>query len=267
MSTNPIVAFDFEEQAVRTIEHRGEPWFVLTDVCKILSISNPTQVAARLDEDERSMFNIGRQGEIIIINESGLYSAILRSKGAATPGTAAHRFRRWVTGEVLPSLRRQGFYGKTKTTHTIAALRDMNREIERLSNTLIHTRNPGQRRMIYAMLEDMCRQRGIEAAPLDQLGQDALAAPDILQNLWNGLDILKAHGIAFNHARSEGKLALSLPELQEKFAETGVKLLLDSAMRKALRQSEHPKFIGSGLTVNSAITGSAKSCWVFQYEA
>lgn len=266
MSANPIVAFDFEEQAVRTVEHLGEPWFVLSDLCRILGNSNPTMVAARLDEDERSKLNLGRQGEIIIVNESGLYATILRSRGAATPGTVAHRFRRCVTGEILPAIRKHGFYGRPKTTHSVAALRDMNREIERLSNTLIHTKNAAQRRMVYALLQDMCQHRGIDCALLDQLGRDAPTGPDILQSLWNGLEILKAHGVHYNHARGEGTLAINLPELAEKFEAAGVRVLIDTAMRKALRQSEHPKFMSAHYTVNSALTGRAKSCWLFQYE-
>lgn len=55
----------------------GEPWFVAADVCKALDIQNITQAIGRLDEDERAMFNIGRQGETNVVNEPGLYSLVL----------------------------------------------------------------------------------------------------------------------------------------------------------------------------------------------
>jgi prophage antirepressor-like protein len=98
----------FESRAVRTINREGEMWWVLKDVCDVLEISNPSVVADRLDEDERSKFDLGRQGEAIIISESGLYSVILRSdKPKAKP------FRKWVTGEVLPSIRKTGEYSIT----------------------------------------------------------------------------------------------------------------------------------------------------------
>ncbi len=57
----------------------GEPWWVLRDVCGVLGVQNSTDVSKRLEEDERARFDLGRQGEATVINESGLYSVILRS--------------------------------------------------------------------------------------------------------------------------------------------------------------------------------------------
>ena len=80
----------------------GEPWFVAKDVAEILGYSETNRMTSRLDEDEiskrQSTDSVGRRTEIIIINESGLYNAILRS---TKPN--AREFRKWVTGEVLPS--------------------------------------------------------------------------------------------------------------------------------------------------------------------
>lgn len=102
---NEINVFNYEANEVRTVEKNGEPWFVLKDVCSVLELSNPTIVAQRLDSDERTKFNLGRQGLTTVINESGLYSVILRSdKPQAKP------FRKWVTSEVLPSIRKTGGY-------------------------------------------------------------------------------------------------------------------------------------------------------------
>ena len=83
----------------------GEPWFCLVDVCRVLDLSNPRSVADRLDADERRKFDLPRQGETWFINESGLYNVILRSdKPNAKP------FRKWVTGTVLPTIRKTGTY-------------------------------------------------------------------------------------------------------------------------------------------------------------
>lgn len=102
---NELKVFHYQENDVRTVEKDGEPWFVLKDVCQVLGMSNPTAVADRLDEDERAKLDLGRQGQAWAINESGLYNVILRSdKPEAKP------FRRWVTAEVLPSIRRHGGY-------------------------------------------------------------------------------------------------------------------------------------------------------------
>lgn len=90
---------------IRTATVDDEPMFCLADVCKALEISNPSKVAQRLDEDERTKLELGRQGETNFITESGLYAVILRSD---KPN--AKKFRKWVTQEVLPSIRKNGGY-------------------------------------------------------------------------------------------------------------------------------------------------------------
>lgn len=102
---NKYSVWDYQNNQIRILKINNEPWWILTDVCKVLELSNPSRVAERLDDDERSNFELGRQGKGIIINESGLYSVILRSdKPQAKP------FKRWVTHEVLPSIRQTGSY-------------------------------------------------------------------------------------------------------------------------------------------------------------
>jgi prophage antirepressor-like protein len=100
--------FNFESHAVRVVMRDDEPWFVATDICDALSIQNASQVIARLDQDERSMLNIGRQGAAHIISESGMYTLVLRCRDAVKPGTVPHRFRKWVTSIVLPAIRKTG---------------------------------------------------------------------------------------------------------------------------------------------------------------
>ncbi|WP_276861431.1 phage antirepressor [Bifidobacterium merycicum] len=103
---NEIQKFDFKGAALRTLtDEAGEPWFVAKDVCDILEISNPSDALKRLDDDERSRFNLGRQGETNIVNEAGLYVLVLGSRKPE-----AHEFKRWVTHEVLPQIRKTGGY-------------------------------------------------------------------------------------------------------------------------------------------------------------
>lgn len=110
MNTKPSV-FSFESNSnIRAIIVDGEPWFVAIDVIKALQLTNPTMSLKALDEDERSKFNLGRQGNTNIISESGLYTLILRCRDAVTPGTIPYRFRKWVTSEVLPQIRKTGRY-------------------------------------------------------------------------------------------------------------------------------------------------------------
>ncbi|WP_313308779.1 BRO-N domain-containing protein [Stutzerimonas nitrititolerans] len=105
-----IILFDFRGRSVRAISIEGEPWFVAVDVCRVLGQSNTTKALYALDEDERSNFKLGRQGSVNIINESGLYTLILRCDDAIKKGSDAHAFRKWVTAEVLPAIRKHGHY-------------------------------------------------------------------------------------------------------------------------------------------------------------
>ncbi|SFL39492.1 Prophage antirepressor [Gracilibacillus orientalis] len=104
----------FEGQQLRIIDQNNETWFVAKDACEILEIKNPTQALQRLDDDERSMFNIGRQGNVNVVNEFGLYNLVLGSRKAE-----AKRFKRWVTHDVIPSIRQTGKYEMGNASYTI----------------------------------------------------------------------------------------------------------------------------------------------------
>lgn len=102
---------------IRTVTINNEPYFVASDICKALELSNPTVALERLDEDERSKFNLGRQGEANIVNEYGLYNLILASRKKESK-----RFKRWITHEVIPSIRKTGGYISGQETMTDAEL-------------------------------------------------------------------------------------------------------------------------------------------------
>lgn len=103
-----LAIFAFESAAVRTLDLNGEPWFVATDISKILGFKEAKDMTRMLDDDEKGRHNVptlGGDQEAIIINESGLYACILKSRRPE-----AKAFRKWVTSEVLPSIRKQGSY-------------------------------------------------------------------------------------------------------------------------------------------------------------
>lgn len=114
MKENGIQIFESEEFGkIRVVERDGEPWFVAADVCKALEIGNPSQAISRLDEDEKVTLttNEGHSGKVggaqmlSAISEPGLYSIILTSRKSE-----AKQFKRWVTHEVIPSIRKHGGY-------------------------------------------------------------------------------------------------------------------------------------------------------------
>ena len=135
--TNGLQVFDYKGLLVRTVEKDSEVWFVAKDVCDILELSNPTEALRSLDEDERMTLSnceghSGQRGgaqSYNVINEPGMYKLIFKSRKAE-----AKEFTRWVTHEVLPSIRKNGIYTNQKRTKE-----EMDRELrehERLMKDL-----------------------------------------------------------------------------------------------------------------------------------
>ena len=110
---NELQIFNNEEFGeIRTITKDNETWFVASDICRSLDLSNPTMAMQRIDFDEKAKFNLGLSGgETNCVNEYGLYSLVLASRKRE-----ANDFKRWITHEVLPSIRKTGSYNKPMST-------------------------------------------------------------------------------------------------------------------------------------------------------
>lgn len=125
-----LINFTFEQSPIRIIDQNGDFWFVANDVCEILEITNARDAISRLDDDEKAdvaLTDISSNGveqsrKVNIINESGLYALILRSRKAMQKGTVQHKFRKWVTSEVLPSIRKTGQYRHTISEYQAHAI-------------------------------------------------------------------------------------------------------------------------------------------------
>ncbi|HIF5536079.1 Bro-N domain-containing protein [Pasteurella multocida] len=114
-----LSTFLFETHIIRTLSINNEPWFVAKDLCNALDISNPSKAIINLDEDEKmvssdSNLKLGSAGNgaqsLNLVSESGMYTLILRCRDAVKKGSVPHRFRKWVTAEVLPQIRKTGKY-------------------------------------------------------------------------------------------------------------------------------------------------------------
>lgn len=124
---NEIQKFDFKGAALRTLtDEAGDPWFVLKDCMSILDLGNPTETVKMFDKDEFSttevIDSIGRRQQTYIISEPGLYRLVMKSRKPE-----AKEFQRWVTHEVLPSIRKHGGYmaGQERMTPEQMALASM----------------------------------------------------------------------------------------------------------------------------------------------
>jgi len=145
---NALQLFNFEENAVRVVEQDGEPWFVGKDICQVLTIEKHHQALADLDADEKGTCSVGTQynrtnnrggnsREMIIISEAGVYNLIFRSRKPE-----AKRFKRWVTHDVLPAIRKDGAYvmgeehARDRDDLLAQTVNAINSKLERLADEL-----------------------------------------------------------------------------------------------------------------------------------
>lgn len=178
---NEIQTFTYNSAQIRTIERNGEPWFVAKDVCEILSISKYRDAVARLDEDERGSVRVdtlGGEQEMAAVNESGLYTLILRSdKPEAKP------FRKWVTAEVLPSIRKTGAYSTKDKPSKALEIKERNSRV-RLSNQFlklskVETLSAEYKNILVSKAAEALT--GVELLPLPKSQQKMYSAGEIGQ--------------------------------------------------------------------------------------
>ncbi|MEK4379296.1 MULTISPECIES: phage antirepressor [Bacillus] len=130
--------FNYQDQQVRTVVKDGQPWFVAKDVCNVLSHSNHKVAVSRLDEDEVSKVyltdSLGRNQKTTVINEAGLYSLILTSNKPE-----AKQFKRWITHEVIPTIRQTGGYVANDELFIQTYLPQADENTKLLFKTTLHT--------------------------------------------------------------------------------------------------------------------------------
>jgi prophage antirepressor-like protein len=139
---NELQLFNFEEKEIKTIQINNEIYFVGKDICNILELADVSKAISRLDEDEkliRTLFLSGQNREVLFINESGLYSLVLTSRKPD-----AKRFKKWVTSEVIPSIRKTGGYNSndTKIDRLIELMMQTNSNLTALVNNLAIKHEP-----------------------------------------------------------------------------------------------------------------------------
>jgi prophage antirepressor-like protein len=180
-----LLPLGYEGRQVRVItDKQGAPWFVAADVCAVLDLGNPSQVLARLDDDEKTLISNECQGQgqaatLNTVNEPGLYSLILGSRKPE-----ARAFKRWVTHEVLPAIRSTGSYGTTPTLTS--------EDVERICTGVIQRvlRTEPRRRAPWASLSPISTERLEAAIPWC----DPLTSAEILE--WLDLPNTRANQMA-----------------------------------------------------------------------
>lgn len=173
--------FSFESQAdIRAIIIDGAPWFIALDVCHALGIANNRDALLKLDDDEKNTVALtdGKRGNpnTLIISESGLYTLILRCRDAVTPGTIPYRFRKWVTSEVLPQIRKTGRYVREELSKADKA--------RMLAQEMTSS-------MLPAIMDALQVEQKHYTFPLNRRYQDHIHSPDGLRELAKSSMVMK----------------------------------------------------------------------------
>lgn len=204
--TNALQVFkNTEFGEIRTIQQGEDILFVAADVCKALDIKNTAQAVNKLEADERSMLNIGRQGEAYIVNEYGLYNLVLSSRKPE-----AKAFKRWITHEVIPAIRKTGAYSSSSHTKEMLAEAKLNNSRARLAAEF---RKIAERTEI-PEYKAICHQKAAEALT----GAKLLPMQEVQRRTYSATEIGKQLGIS---AMKVGQLAkrfnLKTPEYGKYF--------------------------------------------------
>ena len=235
---NEVTNWTFGETEVRTIEKDGEPWWVLKDVCSVLEIKNHKEVPDRLEPDEVGRFDVPHPQnpektlEMVFINESGLYSVILRSDKPQ-----AKTFRKWVTGEVLPTIRKHGAYMTPNV----------------LEQTI---QNPDfMIGLVTELKAEQERRRAAELTVSVQSQQIAELQPkaSYYDVVLNCKDLLSVSEIAKDYGKSAKWLNAKLHELGVQFRQGGIWLLYQKYAEKGYTSTKTQSFNGNDGTVHSKV--------------
>lgn len=253
--------FEFETQPVRILDEQdGETWFVAADVCRVLEIANPRNAYARLEEDEkgvRTMDTLGGLQEMMIVNEAGLYNLLFSSRKPQ-----ARRFKRWVTHDVLPSLRKTGSYSLAEKL-TVSQQISMSKHRLALMKELMRSRNKVMREALGAEITRLSGAMGLSVPDLDGLGSVEPPQADLVADFWAALLQLDSKGIAYNHSKDSQLVALNMPHLVELFAANGIQAVISTEVTAALKRCAEPQFLGLK-AVDSLIRKTTTKCWVFK---
>ena len=284
-----LMPLAFNDSLVRVRkDEQGNPWFIVKDVCAVLDLSNVTVATSSLDEDERGsviLNTLGGEQEMLTVSESGLYSLIFRSRKPE-----ARAFRRWVTGEVLPALRKTGSYGQTAQpvmTPGNTSLAELRRLVALWA---MLTNMPSQ-----SLFDQLCSMFGLQDEANDQqtlnaaalhvlqqnntllaqgrkVGEQAvaryqreiqiMAEPPMLKLFWQQFHALNTEG-KLNHSRNPDLIALRLAEVVQAAKAQDICPFTVTELRRLLPQGSTHRLMAASKEVNSALLGKTVRCMVF----
>lgn len=198
---------------IRTvIDENNEPWFVAIDICNALELTNPTVAVSRLDDDEKAKFNLGLSGGATnVVNEYGLYNLVLASRKKE-----AKQFKRWITHEVIPAIRKDGGY------------------------MLVNKNNSEEEIMAKAVLiaQKSMERLKLENKQKDQIIGELKPKADYVDKILQNKSLIKVSAIAKDYGMSAQEMNKLLHELRIQYNQGGQWLLYAKIQDKGYTSSE-----------------------------
>lgn len=252
-----LAIFEFGGAPVRIVHIDDQPWWVATDLAAVLGYEHVPHMLRMLDDDQKGVHKVDTLGgtqEATIVNESGMWTCVIRSKREE-----AKAFQRLLTGEILPALRRDGFYAlpgvKISRPASVAQFSSVVGELKR-------ERSPQARALLWQRMDQISDSWGVSRCER-AIGFADPDYSDVLGKFWAEIDALDEAGITLNRSRRNHLIALNMPEVRACFIEVGVPIEVDSRLMQALRHSASPAFVADK-SANCA-DGKVRHCWIFTH--
>ncbi len=260
MADQNLIAFAFDERVVRTVvDSNNEAWFFGKDVAEVLGYADTVNALKQhcrgVVKRHPILDSLGRTQEARIISEPDLFRLIVNSKLPS-----AERFERWVFEEVLPSIRKTGFYGRGPSISQQLSAHGVR---VRLLDKLEDERHPEKRLALHQQLEHVSRLLGLPCPALEAIGraETPRAVPALVETFWEAVELIGLEKL--NHARTPGLVAINLMHFHQEAEAARLKLPPLNEFRHALRLSDAPRFVEANRAVSSRLLERTVRCWVF----
>lgn len=242
------------------LDEKGEPWFLAKDVCAVLDHSNYRMALQMLDDDEKGVskvYTLGGEQEMLTISESGLYSLIIRSNKPE-----ARRFRKWLTSEVLPTIRKTGAYTLTYADRLVLdRIPELTKRTVVKSLSDVAVNNPERAKTLEADIVRMCLM--LASSSVVSAPGDSTPEPPLVATFWQTYELLEQAGHKLNHSASPSRIAVNLPEFVKLSRDEGCYSFDRAELCRLLPLSRKYPLLAPRKNIRGKANGKTIRCWLF----
>lgn len=272
-----LIPFNFDDSLIRSTVVEDKPWFVAKDICAVLEHTNSRRAVDMHCRPKgvtsRYTLTGGGEQQVTFIDQGNVLRLITRSRLPA-----AERFESWLFDEMLPELFHTGSYSLANQSEKrrLEENKALHRNIDtahKLTERIRREPNEELREALYVQFQAVHQAMAIDPPSLEAIstnprqgnGPVPPASQAILDDLWETIEYLEHIGATINHASDSSRLAINLPHLASVATAYKVKLPPRSELRRALRDSQSPRF-AANTSIYSVIMRRTTRCWVCERE-